>query len=135
MFLWAYLMIQKLERCHTIEEVEDARDTLPEGLGLAYVMPMIRSDQMVLTLGSYDRILQNFGGLGPETPKLAITTLQWISCSFSPLTVNDLQSMLACSSTPGRKSISMTTMLDNLKPLVEEEEENTVNFRHSLFKE
>jgi hypothetical protein len=135
MFLWAHLMIQKLERCHTIGEVEDAKDTLPEGLGLVYVMPMIRSDHMVLTPGSYDRLLQNFGGLGPETSKLAITTLQWISCSFSPLTMNDLQSMLACSSTLGRKSISMVTMLDNLKPLVEEGAENTVNFRHSSFKE
>jgi hypothetical protein len=43
MFLWVRLVMKSLEECHSVRELEDAVDTLPEGLDQAQVSSLLQS--------------------------------------------------------------------------------------------
>ncbi|KAJ5173900.1 uncharacterized protein N7500_001831 [Penicillium coprophilum] len=73
-FLWVRLAVEKLNSCHTVDDVENALHELPSGMEALY-------DRMGLL------IAQN---PSPSGRALATAVLQCVTCSFRALTVSEL---------------------------------------------
>ena len=77
-FLWAYLMIEKMKELGTVRQVDDALRSLPRGLEKMHEMIITRLDA---TLHSAHR-------------ELAIKILMWVVCAVRPLQLPELQEVL-----------------------------------------
>ncbi|KAH8587407.1 hypothetical protein B0O99DRAFT_733524 [Bisporella sp. PMI_857] len=122
MFLWVRLVLQSLEQCHSIQELKNAVETLPDGLEEAY-----------------GRILQHImKELGERDCQKAIRILQWVACSFRVMKSYEIQDgIVLCVS--GSVLDQNSKLLDGFwelcKPLIEDGPKNTLDFVHYSAKE
>ncbi|KAJ5177145.1 uncharacterized protein N7482_003022 [Penicillium canariense] len=77
-FLWVRLVVEKLNACHTLGEVERVLQELPSGMEALY-------DRMALSIAENP---------SPSARALASTILQCVACSFRTLTVAELSQAL-----------------------------------------
>ena len=87
MFLWAYLMIKELKELGTVKQVDDALNSLPEGLKNLHERIITRLDA---TLRGAHR-------------QLAISILMWVVCAVRPLRLIELQEILRFEMREGKK--------------------------------
>ncbi|KAL4798331.1 hypothetical protein BDV19DRAFT_356859 [Aspergillus venezuelensis] len=77
-FLWVRLVVEKLNTCHTLEDVSDALQRFPPGMEALY-------DRMVLSIANSPSHTARY---------LACKILQCIACSFRILTISELSQAL-----------------------------------------
>ncbi len=77
-FLWVYLVVKEILRCHTEDAIEEALSEVPEDLELLY-------ERMDKTLSSQTRTADQAMGR---------TILRWIACSMQPLSLGQLAEAL-----------------------------------------
>lgn len=78
MFLWAHVVMQDLETATTFSDVEDILLRCPPGLA-----------------ATYDRFILGLASEPAHRRRLAKELLQWVLCSFRPLSITELEIALS----------------------------------------
>ncbi|KAI9855169.1 MAG: hypothetical protein M1813_000528 [Trichoglossum hirsutum] len=122
MFLWVRLVISILNECFTLRDLQNAVDALPEGIKEIYdrILDRIRTR---LTAANRDR---------------AFRVLEWVTCSYRPLKIYELEGGIAFGS--DHTILDETTkvqsdLLTLCAPILEETADKSVGFVHFSAKE
>lgn len=138
MFLYARIMLGNIELLSDIEDIRKELRVLPENLNEAYVIEIIWTDLLAYPRFSrYERVFRRINDIQPHLAKTKCRSLLgWVSCTPTPLTIQELEQVLVVSGSDGStcRVSSPSPIIQLCRPIVEVVDDY-VKFVHFTVKE
>ena len=101
MFLYAQIMLSSIDLLHDVEDIRGELRVLPENLNEAYGNSVVSVIPPFSPNYRYGRVFRRINNLQSSVAKAKCRSLLgWISCSPTPMTVQELEQALVVSTNP-----------------------------------